>query len=334
MNFIGLSVDDEKIENVLVDVNYATNRKPSGDQSIFSDSRDGQTNYGVATVSIPKNEHCSGNVERPFEFLSFTFRENKNKHFVLESGKELNESDFFDKIETDSGSKKLILFIHGYNVSFKDAVFKAAQIKYDLMFEFPIILFSWPSKGSVASYVSDKESALYSSSALNNLLKKISELNIEEVMVVGHSMGTFCLAEALKSFTANSASFKRLILAAADIQKEAFLDIYAHKIINTFDMVSLYASSSDKALIVSKIINEFERVGDTRDDILVIDGVESIDMSGADENLFSLRHSYVSESNKALDDMYHFLINGLPASKRRLKEMFNKQAMRYWSINN
>ncbi|TOH85111.1 alpha/beta hydrolase, partial [Vibrio parahaemolyticus] len=87
--------------------------------------------------------------------------------------------------------------------------------------------------------------------------------------------------------------FQRLVLAAADIQKQAFFERYCEKIKASFNMVSLYASSSDKALIASNMINESERVGDTRNGIVVVDGIESIDMSELDDNLFSLGHSYV-----------------------------------------
>ncbi|MCR9420668.1 alpha/beta hydrolase [Vibrio sp. RM-69-4] len=320
-------------KNVVVDVYYATNRQPSKDKGIFGNLVDNKTNYGVAKVSVPKNEHRSGSVERPSGFFKIIIREDKNKHFVIDSGENLKEADFFDALKSESNKKSLMVFVHGYNVSFQNAIFKSAQIKYDLNYEWPLVLFSWPSKSSVKSYVSDKESALNSSVALASLLKKISEMDIDEVFVIGHSMGTFCLAEALRELDIKDNPFQRLVLAAADIQKQAFFERYCEKIKASFNMVSLYASSSDKALIASNMINESERVGDTRNGIVVVDGIESIDMSELDDNLFSLGHSYISESNRALDDLYHFLINGLPAEMRRLKKLLNGESKTYWSLH-
>lgn len=320
-------------KNVVVDVYYATNRQPSEDKRIFGNLVDNKTNYGVAKVSIPKNEHISGNIERPSGFFKIIIREDKNKHFVIDSGQDLKEEDFFGTLKSESNKKRLMVFVHGYNVSFQDAIFKSAQIKYDLGYEWPLVLFSWPSKSSVKSYVSDKESALNSSVALASLLKTISEMDIDEVVVIGHSMGTFCLAEALRELNIKNNPFQRLVLAAADIQKQAFFERYCETIKASFNMVSLYASSSDKALIASNMINESERVGDTRNGIVVVDGIESIDMSELDDNLFSLGHSYVSESNRALDDLYHFLINGLPADMRRLKKLLNGESKTYWSLH-
>lgn len=324
----------EKLEkNVIVDVYYATNRQPSEDKNIFGNLVDNKTNYGVAKVSIPKNEHISGNIERPSGFFKIIIRQDKNKHFVIDSGQDLEEEKFFATLKSESNKKSLMIFVHGYNVSFQDAIFKSAQIKYDLNYEWPLVLFSWPSKSNVKSYVSDKESALNSSVPLTSLLKKVSEMDIDEVVVIGHSMGTFCLAEALRDLDIKNNPFQRLVLAAADIQKQAFFERYCEKIKASFNMVSLYVSSSDKALIASNMINESERVGDTRNGIVVVDGIESIDMSELDNNLFSLGHSYVSESNRALDDLYHFLINGLPADMRRLKKLLNGESKTYWSLH-
>tara|TARA_R110002033_G_scaffold171136_1_gene216240 strand:+ start:4106 stop:5527 length:1422 start_codon:yes stop_codon:yes gene_type:complete len=319
-------------ENVLVEVHYATNRQACIGGDVFSANRQNDMNYGVAKVSIPKNVHRSGNVERPKSFLKFVFKEDKNKHFVIDSGDVLTESEFNKSLVEKSQNKSMMLFIHGYNVSFKDAVFKSAQIKYDLKYEWPITLFSWPSNASIRSYPSDKENALYSSKHLANLLKNVASLKIEEVIVVAHSMGTFCLAEALSKLN-EDISFQRLVLAAADIEKEAFISEYAKNINKTFEQTSLYVSSTDRALLASDWINESDRVGDTRDDVLVTKNMESIDMSNLDGGVFSLGHSYISESNRALDDLFYFLVQGMKADMRRLKSMLNNENKEYWSLH-
>ncbi|TOA22540.1 hypothetical protein CGK30_24580, partial [Vibrio parahaemolyticus] len=79
---------------------------------------------------MPKNEHISGNVERPSGFFKIIIREDKNKHFVIDSGKSVKEEDFFGTLKSESNKKSLMVFVHGYNVSFQDAIFKSAQIKY------------------------------------------------------------------------------------------------------------------------------------------------------------------------------------------------------------
>ena len=46
--------------------------------------------------------------------------------------------------------------MHGYNVTFADAVRRTGQMDYDLDFLGPAILFSWPSEGRLDGYFPDE----------------------------------------------------------------------------------------------------------------------------------------------------------------------------------
>ena len=54
----------------------------------------------------------------------------------------LNHNEFFTDIKNTSKEERVLVFIHGYNVTFKDALFQTAQIKKDFEFIDPIALFS------------------------------------------------------------------------------------------------------------------------------------------------------------------------------------------------
>ena len=43
-------------------------------------------------------------------------------------------------------NNQLLVFVHGYNVDFDNAVRRAGQLAYDLNFDGPTFLFSWPSR--------------------------------------------------------------------------------------------------------------------------------------------------------------------------------------------
>ncbi|MGF1887206.1 alpha/beta hydrolase [Photobacterium profundum] len=319
------------IENVLVEVHYATNRK-SDDKEYFSGKKDTKVNLGIAKVSIPKNKHKRGRIEKPLTCFKVIFREDRSKHFVIDSNFSLNEDEFYSDLKYKSDNKSLMIFIHGYNVSFKNAIYNAAQIKYDLDYESPIMLFSWPSQAKVLSYVSDKESALHSALALADILEKIDSLDVDEVVIIGHSMGSLCLAEAIKSYKSTNKSFKRVALAAADINQDTFVDIYSERMKQFFESVTLYASSSDLALNTSSIVNRSNRIGSVKNGITVIDGIDTIDMSDADKNIFTLGHSYVSKTSEALNDIYYNLVQGLSVESRTLKTLYTEDSLQYWSI--
>src|SRR5262249_30812720 len=50
-----------------------------------------------------------------------------------------------------------LVFVHGYNVSFENAIRRAGQIAYDLNFDGPVFVFSWPSRGRLTGYISDRD---------------------------------------------------------------------------------------------------------------------------------------------------------------------------------
>ena len=49
-----------------------------------------------------------------------------------------------------------LLFIHGYNVTFEDALHRTAQLAYDLKFPRPALCYIWPSKGATVLYTQDE----------------------------------------------------------------------------------------------------------------------------------------------------------------------------------
>jgi len=54
--------------------------------------------------------------------------------------------------------REAMVFIHGFNVPFKDAIERTAQLAADLELPIPI-LYSWASQGNVADYIADGNSA-------------------------------------------------------------------------------------------------------------------------------------------------------------------------------
>jgi esterase/lipase superfamily enzyme len=65
-----------------------------------------------------------------------------------------------------------LLFVHGFNVTFDDAVPRAAQISYDPAFGGPTIVFSWPSQGGMLpfDYRRDERNAELSADNLKKVI--------------------------------------------------------------------------------------------------------------------------------------------------------------------
>src|SRR5205814_1512432 len=113
-----------------VDVIYATNRLPGGDpgdcgDGSFGTQPTGKTSYGVCRVNVPKRHSVGG-----FE-LAETPHADPHRYFRVLSHVKLDET----ALRALVASKKpadVMLFVHGFNVKFGEAVLRAAQLAYDL----------------------------------------------------------------------------------------------------------------------------------------------------------------------------------------------------------
>ena len=82
----------------------------------------------------------------------------------------MSRDDFWQAIPTIQGNDvwkdSVIVYIHGYNVTFNSAVKRTAQMAYDFEYTGVPILFSWPSNAALLDYASDREDAIWSATYL------------------------------------------------------------------------------------------------------------------------------------------------------------------------
>ncbi|MDL2410981.1 alpha/beta fold hydrolase, partial [Rhizobium calliandrae] len=146
-------------------------------------------------VSIPPDRNRKiGEVQWPSRMPP-----NPEKEFaVTEVAKIASERQAFDWFRKNRNSKRQVLiFVHGFNNTYADAVFRFAQIVHDSGTDAAPILFTWPSRGRVFDYLYDKESANYSRRALEDLILQAAKSpDVDDVTILAHSMGSWLAAEA------------------------------------------------------------------------------------------------------------------------------------------
>ena len=281
----------------------------------------GATKLGLAMVTVPAS-HERGQVERP-SLLRFEFAEDQQKHIVMTSATELSDDDFYRRLENTvatSPDRDLLVFIHGYNVDFESAIQRTAQLAVDLPFRGVPVCYSWPSQGTLLGYTVDENNAAWTASHLRDFLLDLAERShADAINVVAHSMGNRALTTALSeiSFTLpdeQPAMFHHVVLAAPDVDADYFRKDLAPRILRTAERVTLYASSDDRALVASKQVHGYPRAGESGADIVVVPGVDTIDVSGIDLSL--LGHSSSGDSGVILRDLFEMLQHGLPAQQR------------------
>lgn len=302
-----------------VTVYFGTNRERLLKDAMYGASFSGNRSaavdplsLGFADVTIP---HChkEGRIERP-SFLRFEFSENPDKHMIIEKVV-LYDEDTWTKSLAGRADEAL-LFVHGFNVTFEDALFRAAQIAYDLRFPGVPLCFSWASRGEVLDYPVDEGTVGWSALHLRRFLELIAtKLDIKRVHVIAHSMGNRAVLSVLQSWTPleGQAQLDQLILAAPDVDAGEFAQCRVS--FGRFERATLYASSNDRPLQISRGLHAYARAGDASPPI-VLDGLDTIDASKAGAEMFGLGHSYFASKAKIFSDLFYLIWHGLPPPER------------------
>lgn len=319
---------------------YGTNRKKttSGnpDGALFGKMRDNQLNLGMCEISIPKS-HRLGKLERPNWFKDLFFEDSPEKYFTILNNEMVDQAGFIDLLKkrfADSGQNDVLLFVHGYNVKFKDAMFRSAQLGYDLNFKGAVTAFSWPSEGALLGYLTDSGNAEYSTSFLGDYIKLIlRSKNVGKLHILAHSMGNVVLCGALRKLKEEGIypdpAINQVILAAPDIDKDVFVTQILPAI-KKFPNLTLYASQKDKALIASKKLrSDYSRLGEGGQNLLVSEGLDSIDASEVDTDF--LGHGYFSATQSLLNEIHMVLLN-IPPERRMLNVGYNADKKKYWIL--
>lgn len=336
------NVESVSVENYnSVEVFFATDRARSGSE-VYNEFYGKEKNarnrleYGRCLVSVPF-EHKVGDIERPkwWRNIFSSVAENPEKHIMIYGFFPESDVSFFNSLSnilTATTDKDSLLFIHGYNVDFDEAIRRTAQLKYDLSFNGPAITYSWPSNGKTKDYAADLDSVQWTVPHLKDFLKKnLNNPTLKKLNVIVHSMGNVAFTQALSDLKEEGylglSKIHQIILAAPDIDITLFKDVIAPGITG-IARITLYASSNDIAMNTSQAIRAGrQRVGDTEPEIVIVNGVDSIDASNVAAGFFA--HSYFGDTRELLNDIYHLVRHGHGPQERNLKENLNSNGS-YW----
>jgi esterase/lipase superfamily enzyme len=314
-------------------INFATNRnvvKASANDATRFGSNVGPLNFGTALVDISvKKTHG----ERPPS--QEPVRPTPQDSFKVTQITRLSEDDFFQAISNalwqavgDGPTTKndIIVFIHGYNNSFRFSCVRFAQLVYDTRFEGKPVLFSWPANGGdslvdelsgILGYGSDRADAKASIDSLAGVLREIAlderkpqnaATKRGDVHVVAHSMGCQLLVDALEKlqagWTMGQRPFKSIVLAAPDVDSDD-LSRVLQCVRTPAERVTLYYCEADRALWASSQFHARQSGGVLRHRVgqalCVLPEIENIDANKA--NTTFIGHSYFVDGSLVLRDL-------------------------------
>ncbi len=239
-----------------VDMLVATTRAAAASPGVmFSGQRGTATAYANIDVSLPPDAvRTVGEVQWPK-----TLPGNPLVDFVTRRTAIIDQpaaTAWVDREVKTTPHKQVLVFVHGFNNKFEDAVYRFAQIVHDSRTEAVPVLFTWPSKGAVLAYGYDRESVNYSRTQLETLLRSLtSDPQVGEVSVLAHSLGNYLVLESLRQMAIRdgkvSPKIRNVLLAAPDVD----IDVARTQIMDMGPVkpqFSLFVSRDDKALAVSK----------------------------------------------------------------------------------
>jgi esterase/lipase superfamily enzyme len=186
------------------------------------------------------------------------------KHFFATARTDFSDlAQFRNRLSTalrrqDTGGEAII-FVHGFNNTFADGVYRIAQLTHDFDFQGVAVHYSWPSAGSALGYEYDRDSQLVSRDGLETLIDTVRDAGARRIIIVAHSMGSLLTMEALRQMEiaapgAVRQRIKGVILMSPDIDVSVFRS-QAKRIGTLPDPFAIFVSRRDRALFFSAFLS-------------------------------------------------------------------------------
>lgn len=322
-----------KPEPFRVPIYYVTNRNKDSKGGHFGGELVRGLTFGSGVVTLPI-DHRLGKLESPSWWTRHLGdAENPNRfvvfHNQLETAGPAEFCSMLSESAVTAGRSDILVFTHGYNVTFEEAARRAAQLAFDLRFDGVVVLFSWPSQGKFSGYIKDETMAEASSERYAEFLRLLEGGPWGKVHLVAHSMGNRVLLSGLADNPRNATPLGRIIFAAADVFHATFESKYP-KMAECGDVVTSYVSRDDRPLFFSKKFHSGPRVGLPEKTPFVFPNVETIDASAVRSGILGLEHSYFGDDRMMLTDLRTLVDTGARAADPRRSGLVASPTKDHW----
>ncbi len=233
------------------------------------------------TVSIPPT-HTPGT-------LKFSYANpNPQKEFVLANVTELDGPQGLH--EHLRGQDDVTIFVHGYNSTQAETIFRAAQLSHDIGIPGSILVYSWPSRATGVGYAYDLDSMLFARDGLEQTIRELKSIGVKRVLLVAHSMGSALSMEMMRQAELQepgwaNKNIEGVVLISPDLDVDLFRS-QMERINNPPDPFIVMVSQKDKILNISARLrgtDEGKRLGN----ISSIETLEEFPISVIDTTAFS-----------------------------------------------
>ncbi|MBN9073888.1 MAG: alpha/beta hydrolase [Rhizobiales bacterium] len=249
------------------DIFVATTRSAASDKrEVYSGGRAAELGLVKIGITVPAI-HKIGAIERPSGKKA-----NPAKFFTATSVTAYDPESFKAALRADLARHdgRALIFIHGFNTRFDDAVYRMTQLVHDADYQGTPVLFSWASAGSITDYFYDTNSATIARDRLEATLRMLVAAGAKRVDIIAHSMGNWVTMEALRQLAIThdkdlDGRLGDVLLASPDIDIDVFKSQMARYGKPRKPFVVML-SGDDRALLISRLLaGNKPRVGDYGD---------------------------------------------------------------------
>jgi len=315
---------------------YATNRIPGSDATSlderFGQEREASLKFGNFDAGI-KPSLGLGMLIDPTAWF-------QNREIKLGNVRPLEQPAFVEQLRErveDSPLRALLVVVHGFRERYPSALRKTAFLGHVLDINAPVLVFDWP--GDQGSSLSGYRRARAVSQASGAELAQLLELVIRDVQpdklwLIANSMGGQVVADAFHVLYREAdladvqTEIEDVVLTAPDVSEEEFNRQFKKEIAALTRNLTVYVSSNDRALLVSRIINRGPRRGEsTLSPDQLEEAARVADMMEPGDDLITLVdvtpvnrtrnfHNFSLETPEFFDDLFLRLVNSTTPRSR------------------
>ncbi len=289
--------------------------------------------FALVKVNVPGYAvRRQGETPRPptTRVSRFWYKPDSTKDMYLRDVRGTNAALFARAVTdalTATASRSLLIFVHGYNVSFEDAAIRAAQIAADTDLDGAVLIFDWPSAGAMSSYVRDQQAARNAGFYLARFLRDFpASVDADRVLLVAHSMGSEVVSRAISILGDSVPPITHAVFAAPDVDARFFRREVLPRLVPKAKRITVYASNEDEALRASRVLNGVWRLGLGGDSLVVLKEMDTIDATRVRGDF--LGHTLFINGS-VLSDLHELLTNDRAPGERRLLGI-KRDSLTFW----
>ena len=280
----------------------------------------------------------------------------QNEEIQLKAVQPLEQTAFVEKVRKvvhASPYRSLLVVVHGFREAFESGLRKTAFLGHVLDIDSPVLFFDWPGNqgSSLSGYRRARQVAKASGAELARTIQIIiREIKPDRLWLIANSMGGQVVVDAFSlmyreaDLADASTEIEDVVLTAPDVDHAEFNMQFKQEIKALATHLTVYVSSNDRALLMSRIINRGKRLGESTlspDQLEEAIRVANLIEPGSDRitlvdvtpvNRTRNFHNFSLETPEFFDDLFLRLTNSETPRSRPIYRVEAPNGAVYWVL--